>query len=90
MKIVSPDIIHKSDAGGVKVGLRTEDEIRAAFNTITNNARKYKSDVTIKGVLLQEMIKPSKEIILGAKQDPIFGPLVMLVLEVYMSKFSKM
>ena len=77
MKIVSPDIIHKSDAGGVKVGLRTEDEIRAAFKTIIDNARKYKADVTIKGVLLQEMIKSGKEIILGAKQDPIFGPLVM-------------
>jgi 4-hydroxybutyryl-CoA synthetase (ADP-forming) len=77
MKIVSPDIIHKSDAGGVKVGLRTEDEIRAAFKTIIDNAKKYKAGVTIKGVLLQEMIKSGKEIILGAKQDPIFGPLVM-------------
>jgi len=45
--------------------------------TITDNARKYKADVTIKGVLIQEMIKSGKEIILGAKQDPIFGPLVM-------------
>jgi 4-hydroxybutyryl-CoA synthetase (ADP-forming) len=77
MKIVSPDIIHKSDAGGVKVGLRTEDEIQAAFRTIIDNARKYKTDVTIKGVLLQEMIKSGKEIILGANQDPIFGPLIM-------------
>ena len=56
MKIVSPDSIHKSDAGGVNVGLRTEDEIRAAFKTITDNAKKYKADVTIKGVLLQEVI----------------------------------
>ncbi|HEX6294831.1 MAG TPA: acetate--CoA ligase family protein [Nitrososphaeraceae archaeon] len=78
MKIVSPDIIHKSDAGGVEVGLRTEDEIRTAFKTIIDNAKKYKStNVTIKGVLLQEMIKSGKEIILGAKQDPIFGPLIM-------------
>lgn len=77
MKIVSPDIIHKSDAGGVKVGLRTEDEIRTAFKTITANARKYKADATIKGVLLQEMIKSGKEVILGAKQDPIVGPVVM-------------
>jgi 4-hydroxybutyryl-CoA synthetase (ADP-forming) len=77
MKIVSPDIIHKSDAGGVKVGLRTEDEIRAAFKTITANAKKYKADATIKGVLLQEMIKSGKEVILGAKQDPTFGPVVM-------------
>jgi len=77
MKIVSPDIIHKSDAGGVKVGLRTDEEVRAAFKTITDNARKYKADATIKGVLLQEMIKSGKEIILGAKHDLIFGPLIM-------------
>jgi len=77
MKIVSQDIIHKSDAGGVKVGLRTEDEIRTVFKTITANARKYKADATIKGVLLQEMIKSGKEVILGAKQDPIVGPVVM-------------
>jgi 4-hydroxybutyryl-CoA synthetase (ADP-forming) len=77
MKIVSPDIIHKSDAGGVKVELRNDEEIRAAFKTIIDNSRKYKADATIKGVLLQEMVKSGKEIILGAKQDPIFGPLVM-------------
>lgn len=78
MKIVSPDIIHKSDAGGVKVGLITDDEVRAAFKTITDNARKYKPGTTmIKGVLLQEMIRSGKEIILGAKQEIVFGPLVM-------------
>ncbi len=77
MKIVSPDIIHKSDAGGVKIGLRTDEEVRAAYKTIIDNARKYKPGVTIKGVLLQEMIASGKETILGAKQDPIFGPLVM-------------
>jgi 4-hydroxybutyrate---CoA ligase (ADP-forming) len=80
MKIVSPDIIHKSDAGGVKIGLRTDEEIKTAFKTIIDNARKYKPDATIKGILLQEMIGSGKETILGAKQDPIFGPLVMFVL----------
>ncbi|MGA7367805.1 MAG: acetate--CoA ligase family protein [Nitrososphaeraceae archaeon] len=77
MKVVSPDIIHKSDAGGVKVGVGTDEEIRAAFKTITDSARKYKADAKIKGVLLQEMIKSGKEIILGAKHDLIFGPLIM-------------
>jgi hypothetical protein len=48
-KVVSPDIIHKSDAGGVKVGLRTEEEVSAAFKTIINNARRYKLAATIKG-----------------------------------------
>lgn len=78
MKIVSPDIIHKSDAGGVKVGLKNDNEIKAAFKEIINNAKRYKSDARIKGTLVQEMITSAKEIILGAKQDPLFGPLVMV------------
>ena len=77
MKIVSPDIIHKSDAGGVKVGIKTDDELRNSFNTITENALKYKSDAKIKGVLVQEMVKSAKETILGASQDPTFGPVIM-------------
>lgn len=77
MKIASPDIIHKSDAGGVKVGLKNDDEVRNAFRTITASAKKYKADANIKGVLVQEMVKAAKEVILGAKQDPLFGPLIM-------------
>ena len=78
MKIVSPDIVHKSDAGGVKVGLKNDNEIRAAYKEIMNNTKNYKSDAQIKGILVQEMITSAKEIILGAKQDPLFGPLVMV------------
>ncbi len=78
MKIVSPDIIHKSDAGGVKVGLKNDDEVRAAFKEISNNAKKYKSNARIKGILVQEMITSAKEIILGSKKDPLFGPLIMV------------
>jgi 4-hydroxybutyrate---CoA ligase (ADP-forming) len=77
MKIVSPDIIHKSDAGGVKVGIKSDDELRNSFRTITENALKYKSDAKIKGVLVQEMVKSAKETILGASQDPTFGPVIM-------------
>lgn len=77
MKIVSPDIIHKSDAGGVKVGVKTDDELKSAFRTITENALKYESDAKIKGVLVQEMVKSAKETILGASQDPTFGPVIM-------------
>ncbi|NOJ27666.1 MAG: acyl-CoA synthetase [Nitrososphaera sp.] len=77
MKIASPDIVHKSDAGGVKVGVKTDDEIRTAFRTIMENARKYKSDANIKGVLVQEMVRSAKETILGASQDPTFGPVIM-------------
>ena len=77
MKIASRDIIHKSDAGGVKVGLANDEQVRTAFNAILQNAKTYKPDANIKGVLVQEMVRSGKETILGAKQDPIFGPLVM-------------
>jgi 4-hydroxybutyryl-CoA synthetase (ADP-forming) len=77
MKIASPDIIHKSDAGGVKVGVKSDDELRAAFRAIMENAKKYKADAKIKGVLVQEMVKSAKETILGANQDPTFGPVIM-------------
>jgi 4-hydroxybutyryl-CoA synthetase (ADP-forming) len=77
MKIASPDIIHKSDAGGVKVGVKSDEEVRAAFRSIMENARKYKADAKIKGVLVQEMVKSAKETILGASLDPTFGPVIM-------------
>lgn len=78
MKIASPDIIHKSDAGGVKVGIKSEKELRLAFKEIINSAKAYKAEARIKGVLVQELITSAKEIILGAKQDQLFGPLVMV------------
>ncbi|MEP0824582.1 MAG: acetate--CoA ligase family protein [Nitrososphaera sp.] len=77
MKIASPDIIHKSDAGGVKVGVKNDDELRAAFRSIIDGAKKYKADAKIKGVLVQEMVTGAKETILGASQDPTFGPVIM-------------
>lgn len=77
MKIVSPDIIHKSDSGGVKIGIRNQEQARKAFNDILNNVKNYKSDATINGVLVQEMVETAKETILGAKRDPLFGPLIM-------------
>src|ERR671920_550042 len=72
MKIVSPQIIHKSDAGGVKIGIKNQQEAIKAFNEILLNVKKYKSDAEIKGVLVQEMIGSAKETILGAKRDPLF------------------
>jgi len=76
MKIVSKDIIHKSDAGGVKVGLQN-DEVSKSFEEILSNARKYNQNAKIEGVLVQQMIESAREIILGAKNDPLFGPLIM-------------
>lgn len=77
MKIASPDIIHKSDAGGVKVGVKNDEDLRAAFRSIMESAKKYKADARVKGVLVQEMVKSAKETILGASQDPTFGPVIM-------------
>jgi 4-hydroxybutyryl-CoA synthetase (ADP-forming) len=77
MKIVSQDIIHKSDAGGVKVGLKNKEQVKSSFNEIITNARNYKKDAKIKGVLVQQMIDSARETILGAKHDKLFGPLIM-------------
>lgn len=77
MKIASPQIIHKSDAGGVKVGLKTPQEVKKAFKEIIKNAKKYDKKAIIKGVLIQEMVKGGKETIVGSKQEPGFGPVVM-------------
>jgi len=78
MKIASPQIVHKSDAGGVKVNLSSDKEVRDAFKVIVDNAKKYDSKAEIKGVLIVEMVKGGKEMIIGSKLEPGFGPVVML------------
>ena len=78
MKIASPQIIHKSDAGGVKVGLADEKSVKEAFDIIIKNAKKYNAKAEIKGVLVQEMVKGGKELIIGSKQEPGFGQVIML------------
>jgi 4-hydroxybutyryl-CoA synthetase (ADP-forming) len=78
MKIVSPQIIHKSDAGGVKVNLANDAEVRDGFKVIMENAKKYDSNAEIKGVLIVEMVKGGKEMIIGSKLEPGMGPVVML------------
>jgi len=77
MKIVSPDILHKSDAGGVKVEITDEQGVRAAYNEILKNAKAYKADADIRGVVIQEMAPWGTEVILGSVNDPTFGPTVM-------------
>lgn len=77
LKIVSPDIIHKSDAGGVIVGLKNAQEVRNAYKQILKNVKKHKADAKIVGILVQEMAPPSTEVIVGAIKDPQFGPAVM-------------
>ncbi len=77
MKVVSPDIIHKSDAGGVKVNLKDEASVKAAYNTILENCKAYKADADIHGIAVQEMAPLGTEVIIGSINDPTFGPTVM-------------
>jgi len=77
LKIVSPDIIHKSDAGGVMVNLKSNVEVQDAYRKILENAKKYKATAKIAGVLVQEMAPQSTEVIIGAIKDPQFGQTLM-------------
>jgi len=77
MKIVSPDILHKSDAGGVKVNIENEAEVRETYQTILSNAKAYKADAEIHGILIQEMAPWATETIVGSVNDATFGPTVM-------------
>jgi acetyl-CoA synthetase (ADP-forming) len=76
-KIVSPEIIHKSDAGGVKVGLKTAADVEVAYKTIMENAKKYDPNAKLLGVLIMEMAPPGTEVIVGAIKDPQFGATIM-------------
>ena len=77
LKVVSPDILHKSDAGGVKLELKTESTIRRAFGEIVKNARRFKKDADIRGVIVTPMAQPGLEVIIGTKIDEQFGPIIM-------------
>ncbi len=77
MKIVSPDILHKTDAGGVVVGLEDSKGVEEAFETIMEKAKAYNSDAQIEGVLIQKLAPKGKEVILGLSKDPVFGHAVM-------------
>lgn len=77
LKISSPDILHKSDFGGVVIGVKNEVEVRRYFCDITQKARRLLPDAEIKGVLVQQMITGGKELALGMSRDPQFGPLIM-------------
>ena len=76
MKIVSPQILHKTEAGGVVVGVKSAEAARQAFDTILVNARRYKADATLEGVQVQQMLTGGQEVIIGAVTDPAFGKLV--------------
>lgn len=77
MKVASPDIIHKSDIGGVRVGLTSEIEVRQAYNAILENAEGFDRSADVRGVLVQRYVPDAQEVIIGITQDSTFGPTVM-------------
>jgi len=77
LKIVSPDVIHKSDVGGVIVNLEDGKDVQKAYEQIMDKVKKHKPKAKILGVLVQEMAPQSTEVIVGATKDPQFGPTLM-------------
>ena len=77
MKIVSPDIIHKTDAGGVKVNIKDAKEAKLAYQEIIYKAKKYNKKAKISGVIVYPMVPQGAEIIIGMMKDPHFGPVIM-------------
>src|SRR5438093_12888778 len=76
LKIVSPEILHQTEAGGVLVGVKNAAEARKGFDTILANAKKYNRKATVLGVQVQQMLGGGQEVIVGAVTDPSFGKLV--------------
>jgi acetyltransferase len=77
MKIVSPQVLHKTDVGGVRLGLRGPEEVARAFMEITASVRRLAPSAWIAGVSIQEMVTGGRELIVGMSRDPQFGPLLM-------------
>ena len=77
LKVDSPDILHKTDAGVVRLGIANREELKAAYEEIMDNAKKYNPQARIRGVLVQEMVRDAREVIVGMSQDPQFGPVIM-------------
>jgi len=77
MKITSPDILHKTDIGGVKLGLQTAEEVRDAFDLMVYRAQRYQPTAEIWGCLVQQQVRGGKEVLLGVNRDPQFGPLLV-------------
>ncbi len=88
LKVLSPDILHKTEAKVVKLDIFSEEGLRKGYSEILENAKRYKPDAGIDGVLIQEMVRGGTEVIVGMSKDPQFGPTVMfglggVLVEVY-------
>jgi len=77
LKVVSPDVTHKSDVGGVRLGLDSPEAVTAAFAEIVDAVTKHQPDARIEGVAVQKMARPGIEVIIGMSKDPQFGPVLM-------------
>jgi len=77
LKIASPDVIHKSDSGGVKLSLSSATEVKRAYEEIFKRVRKHYPRAVIHGVSVQKMVRPGTEVIVGTSKDPQFGPVIM-------------
>jgi acyl-CoA synthetase (NDP forming) len=77
LKITSPDVIHKSDSGGVKLSINSVAEVKKAYDEILKKVRKQYPDAIIHGVSVQKMGLPGTEVIVGTSKDPQFGPVIM-------------
>jgi acetyl-CoA synthetase (ADP-forming) len=77
LKIISPEVIHKTDSGGVRLGLKSVSEVRKAYNEILESVRKQYPSAVIHGVSIQKMARPGTEVIIGTSKDPQFGPVIM-------------
>ncbi len=89
LKVVSPDIVHKSDIGGVKLNLKSDEEVREAFTEIVSNVQRYVPYARIRGVYVQKMVYGDYELYIGSTRDPHFGPIVLFGLGgVYVELFK--
>ncbi|MEK7255485.1 MAG: GNAT family N-acetyltransferase, partial [Bacteroidota bacterium] len=76
LKIISPDALHKTEVGGVKLNIWTKEDAEKAFGEIVASLKNHKPDAQVVGVLVEKMVKKRYELLLGAKRDPVFGPLI--------------
>ena len=77
LKITSPDVIHKSDSGGVKLSLNNASDVKKAYDEILKRVKRQYPDAVIHGVSVQKMVRPGTEVIVGSSKDPQFGPVIM-------------
>ncbi len=77
LKITSPDVIHKSDSGGVKLSLNNVSDVKKAYDEILKRVKKQYPDAVIHGIGVQKMVRPGTEVIVGSSKDPQFGPVIM-------------